>query len=197
MIADRQTLRRRLNRLAADQHGYFTAAQARQIGYSHQAQKYHVDYGNWQRVDRGLFRLPEWPVDEFDHLVRWTLWSGGVAVISHATALSVHGLGDVDPVAVHLSVPRQFRRSATGLVLHRGLPPPRHIEERDGYRVTTPGRALAETAEARLEQQWLDSAVAEALTRGLTTVRRLRDTAAELGPAAELGVDRALRAARR
>lgn len=197
MIAERQTLRRKLHRLAAQQHGYFTANQALKIGYSYQAQKHHVDYGNWLRVDRGLFRIPDWPAHEHDHLVRWTLWSGGVAVVSHATALSVHGLGDVDPAVVHLSVPRHFRRPATGLVLHRPLPPTQHIQERDGYRVTTPGRALAECAEARIEQQWLDTAVAEALARGLTTPRRLRDAAAELGPAAELGIHRALEAAGR
>ncbi|MPZ28149.1 MAG: hypothetical protein GEV12_17495 [Micromonosporaceae bacterium] len=192
MLTERQALRRRLRRLAARQHGLFTAAQAVKIGYSHQAQKHHVDYGNWLRVERGMFRIPEWPADEHDHLVRWTLWSGGVAVVSHATALSLHDLGDVDPPRVHLSVPASFRRSASGLVLHRQLPPEQHVEERDGYYVTTPARALAECAEERMEQQWLDSAVAEALGRGLTTRRRLRDAAAELGPAAELGVQRAL-----
>jgi hypothetical protein len=46
VLTDRQMLRRRLLKLAASQHGYFTAAQAREIGYSYQAQKHHADYGN-------------------------------------------------------------------------------------------------------------------------------------------------------
>lgn len=138
--------------------------------------------------------MPAWPSDEDDHLVRWTLWSGGVAVVSHATALSVHGLGDVDPSVLHLSVPPNFRRKATGLVLHRSVPPDNDIERRDGYRITTPGRALAESAGERIEQQWLDGAVAEALSRGLTTARRLRDLAAGIGPTSELGIHRALEA---
>lgn len=192
VITERQVLRRRLQSLAAEQHGYFTAAQALEIGYSYQAQKHHVSYGNWTRVDRGLFRIPEWPASEHDHLVRWTLWSGGVAVVSHATALSVHGLGDFDPAVVHLSVPAGFRRHAVGLRIHRPLPSPEDIEDRDGYRVTTPGRALAETAAERPEQEWLNGAVADAVARGLTTPRRLRDLAAKLGPAAELGIHRAL-----
>jgi hypothetical protein len=37
MPADRRDLRRQLFALAATQGGYFTAAQARQIGYSYQA----------------------------------------------------------------------------------------------------------------------------------------------------------------
>ena len=63
--------------------------------------------------------------------------------------------------------------------------------------MTTPGRALAECAEAKIEQQWLESAVNDALERGLTTPRRLRDAAAELGAVAEFGVHLALEAAGR
>jgi hypothetical protein len=194
MLTERQVLRRKLQKLVAHQHGYFTAAQAVEVGYSYQAQKHHVDYGNWTRVDRALFRIPEWPADQHDNLVRWTLWSGGVAVVTHATALAVHSLGDVDPAVVHLSIPKDFRRRAAGLVLHKPLPPASHIEERDGFCISTPGRAIAESASARIEQEWLDGAVAEALATGMTTPRRLRDIAVELGPIAELGVHRALEA---
>jgi len=193
----RLELRRELFRLAGRQHGFFTAAQAVKIGYSYQAQKYNVDAGNWLRVDRGVFRIPEWPTHPFDHLVRWTLWSGGQGVVSHASALVVHDLGEIDPAVVHLSVPAGFRRSARGIRLHRPLPPATHVEDREGYRVTTPGRALAECAEAKIEQQWLESAVNDALERGLTTPRRLRDAAAELGAVAEFGVHLALEAAGR
>ncbi|MGC4804900.1 type IV toxin-antitoxin system AbiEi family antitoxin domain-containing protein [Micromonospora sp. DT233] len=197
MLSDRLALRRRLFGLAGRQHGFFTAAQAVEVGYSHQAQKHHVDSGNWLRVGRGVFRISEWPAQQFDHLVRLTLWSGGVGVVSHASALSAHDLGEVDPGRVHLSVPTRFRRTTAGTVLHRPLPPEEHIEDRDGYRVTTPSRALAECAEARIEQQWLDSAVGDALERGLTTPRRLRDAAAQLGPTAELGIHVALTASDR
>jgi hypothetical protein len=55
MSGDRQALRQALYRLAAGQAGFFTAAQALGLGYSYQAQKYHVDHGNWVRVDRGIF----------------------------------------------------------------------------------------------------------------------------------------------
>ncbi|MEU7981196.1 type IV toxin-antitoxin system AbiEi family antitoxin domain-containing protein [Micromonospora sp. NPDC049081] len=192
-----RTNRRALFQLAARQHGYVTAAQARDTGYSYQAQKYHVDHGNWVRADRGVFRLVDWPAHPADHLVRWVLWSGAVGVVSHASALSVHDLGDLDPARVHLSVPARFRRSAPEIVLHRPLPPEADIEDREGFRVTTPSRALAECAQARIEQQWLDGAVAEALSRGLTTPRRLRAAATELGPTAELGAQTALAAAGR
>ena len=104
----RQFLRRSLYRLASGQAGYFTAAQALEIGYSYQAQKYHVDYGNWERIDRGIFRIPEWPVGLHDELARWVLWSKGRAVVSHDSAASAYGLGVANPSRIHLTVPPDF-----------------------------------------------------------------------------------------
>ncbi len=86
MAVDRRDLRRRLFNLAAEQGGYFTAAQAKRVGYSYQAQAHHVSAGNWIRIDRGLFRIAEWIPDLHDDLARWTLWSKGRGVVSHETA---------------------------------------------------------------------------------------------------------------
>ena len=83
------------------------------------AQRYHAQRGNWLRVDRGIYRIPEWPVGSREDLVRWSLWSRGRGVVSHETALSVHDLGDVDPSRCHLTVPRNFRQSDPAVVLHR------------------------------------------------------------------------------
>lgn len=183
--------------MAAEQHGYFTAAQARDVGYSYQAQKFHADHGNWVRVERGLFRLPEWPVSDDDHLVRWTLWSRGRGVISHQSALAVHNLGDVDPARIHMSVPSGFRRRSSAVTLHQRAVPSGEVEDHGGYRVTSPARAAAECAEESAPQELVDRAVAEALDQGRTTQRRLRNAAAALGPRAELGVERALMVVRR
>lgn len=184
-------------RLASEQRGYFSAAQARDLGYSYQAQKFHVDHGNWIRVDRGIFRIPEWPVSDDDQLIRWSLWSKGKAVVSHATALAAHNLGDVDPARVHLTVPANFRAKAANVVLHRGRVADSDLEDRGGYRMTTVARAIAECADDGMGQEMIDSAVIEGLAQGAVTTQRLRRAAAELGRTAELGVERALRAAGR
>src|SRR4051812_47763971 len=105
--ADRQDLQRKLARVALDQEGVFTAAQAKKAGYSHQAQHYQVERGNWQRLNRGMFRMSVWPRSSFGDCARWGIWSGGLGVISHETALSVHLRGTVaDPI--HLTVPKSF-----------------------------------------------------------------------------------------
>ena len=96
MPVDRRDLRRRLFSLASAQGGYFTAAQAKDVGYTYPAQAHHASTGNWIRVDRGLFRLGEWVPGLHDHFARWSLWSKGRAVISHETALGVHDIGEFE-----------------------------------------------------------------------------------------------------
>lgn len=199
MRRDRTDTRAALWGVASGQRGYFTAAQALEVGYSYQAQHYHVRRGNWASVDRGIYRFREFdalPGGESDHLVRWALWSKGRAIVSHTTALAVHDLGTANPSEIHLTVPPGFRQKDGAVILHRAEPAQDGIEEREGYRVTTPVRAISECAAAQMDQDAVDSAVAEALERGLTTRRRLLHAAQRLGARAELGIERALREAR-
>lgn len=193
MPADRQNLRRRLAAVAAMQSGYFSAAQALGAGYSYQAQKFHVDRGNWLRVDRGLFRLPEWPIGPHDDLVRWSLWARGRAVVSHETALAVHGLGDANPALVHLTVPASFRSSAPGVRLHRGELPASDVREAEGFRITTPVRTLLDVAAADLDLDQLATAIADAESHDPAAAKSLLARVDELGPHAALRIERALR----
>jgi predicted transcriptional regulator of viral defense system len=189
---DRQDLRRRLAAVAGTQSGYFSAAQARSIGYTYQAQKYHADRGNWLRVDRGLFRLPEWPPGPHDDLVRWALWARGRAVVSHETALAVHDLGEANPAAVHLTVPRDFRPRPPGVVLHRGIIEDADVREFEGFRVTTPLRTLVDLAASHLDLDQLARAVRDACERNPTVERELLARARHLPPRAASRLARAL-----
>jgi predicted transcriptional regulator of viral defense system len=197
VVLSDDTVRDRLWRIAGRQRGYFTAAQAVTVGYSYQAQHFHVRRRNWIRVDRGIYRFREYqelPSSETDHLVRWSLWSRGRAVVTHTPALAVAGLGTANPAEIHLTVPPGFRQKDPAVVLHRATLTDVEIEQHEGFLVTAPVRAIVECAAAAVDQDVLDSAVAEALERGMSTRRRLLHTAQELGARAELGVERAMRA---
>lgn len=189
---DRIELRRRLANLASVQSGYFTAAQALSIGYSYPAQKYHADRGTWLKVDRGLYRLSEWPVGRHDDLVRWYLWSRERAVISHETALAVYELGDVSPARVHLTVPQKFRAKGPGIVLHRDGLTGADVRNQEGFKITTPLRSLLDVAAGSLDQDLLSGAVRDGLDQGLVTRRALLSRAPEFGPHATLRIERAL-----
>ena len=196
MRIDRQVRRLQLAGVATTQSGHFTAAQALSVGYSYQAQKFHADRGNWQRLERGLFRLPEWPVGEHDDLVRTALWSRHRAVASHETALAVHDLGDVNPTIVHLTVPPSFRaRPPIGVRLHRADLPTGDVESREGFSVTTPIRTLLDAAAGTLDLDQLADILQVACERVPATKVLVMSRAEELGPRSALRIERALRVA--
>jgi predicted transcriptional regulator of viral defense system len=201
MKRDPQENARALYQVAAAQGGYFTAAQARRAGYAYSQQHFHISRGNWLKIDRGLFRLRDFPPGEREDLIRWSLWSRNQksvpqAVVSHDTALTVHELSDAMPAQIHLTVPPGFRKNVPpGCVLHKAVLTPEEIEPRTGYRATTPLRTLLDVANSPLSQEHLNRAVRDALERGLVR-RRLLETA-PCSPKSRRRLDQALAAARR
>lgn len=172
--------RRALQSIAARQGGYVTASQADEAGYSGSHLTYHVSTGQIERVGHGLYRLPEIPPDEHDDLIRLSLWSRGrsgepQAVVSHDTALLLHGLSDVLPAVVHLTVAPSFRKSApSGCVLHVGRVEPSDRVTWTVFSVTTPARTLADVAgSASVTREQFALAVRQALERGLATRKNL------------------------
>lgn len=192
MVSDRRDLRRRLFALAAEQAGYFTAAQAKAAGYSYQAQAHHVKAGNWYRVDRGLFRLAEWVPEAYDDLVRWTLWSKGRGVVSHATALSVHGVGEFESPRVDLTVPHGFTATDDAVQLFVAELPAEDVLPRTGYRVTTVLRSLIDVAAIDADSEQLARAIGDAIKAGTATPRLLRARSEQVHLRAALAIERAL-----
>lgn len=184
MPGDRQLMRQELYRLAADQVGYFTAAQAIEIGYSHQSQKYHVDRGNWTRVDRGIFRIPEWPTGPHDSLMRWVLWSKQRAVVSHDTAASAYNLGLLNPADIHLTVPPDFRMMDDYVTLHHRYLPENDRTRLDGIPVTTVLRTVVDIIETHFDDELVETVVRDALDRGMVSHRQLARRVEEMAPEA-------------
>lgn len=166
----------RIFEVAERQSGYFTASQALEAGYSYASQHYHHKVGNWVRDGWGIYRLAHFPRTAHEELVRLMLWSRDragdrQAVVSHDTALEIYAMNDVMPAQIHLTVPRGFRKNAPrGVVLHYSDLEASEIDERDGYRITTPLRTLLDTADSSRSPDLLEAATKEALRRGL--VRR-------------------------
>jgi hypothetical protein len=191
MRRDPGELRRIITRLAGAHAGLFTAAQALGAGYSYPAQHSHVQQGDWIRVDRGIFRLADWPADGRPDLVRWTLWSEGAAIISHDSALAVHELGDVVPARTHVTLPPGVRRRSGSLAIHHAAIPDADVEDHGGYRVTRPLRSLVDCAADHLEVDLLAGAIDDALRRHLVATDELL-AAAVARPGAEASLRLAL-----
>lgn len=174
--------RDRLFEIAEAQQGYFTAGQAMACGYPTSSHIYHLKVNTWQREYRGIYRLTHFPVSAEGEYVVWALWSRnrqGVpqGVFSHQTALSLYELSDLMPARLHMTVPPGFRRSAPipkVLTLYRSPLTNNEIEERQGFRVTRPIRAIADLMVASsISPDHLQVALQEGLKRGLITRKEL------------------------
>jgi predicted transcriptional regulator of viral defense system len=95
------------------------------------------------------------------------------AVVSHESALELHALSDVIPVAVHLSLPRAKRgqRPRPGVRLHTLQQPPGSSEVRtmQGVPTTSPERSIVDSLEAGTQPEQVELVIRQALDRGLTT----------------------------
>ena len=174
-----------LYRVAGAQAGYFTARQALAAGMDRSTLRHHArPGGRYERVHRGLYRLRHFPTSSHEHVVAaWIPLREAGAVVSHESALELHDLSDVIPVAVHLSLPRAKRgqRPRPGVRLHTLERPPGASEVRTvrGVPTTSPERSIVDALDAGTQPEQVELAIDQALARGLTTHRRLRAAAAE------------------
>ena len=112
--------------------------------------------------------------------------------------MAVHEISDLMPAKIHMTVPPGFRKTPSPvIVLHRDRLAPHEIEQRDGFRVTTPLRTLIDAARVAVDPERLSAAVRNAIQKGLLADRLIEAAVTTLqGPGAER-LHRALQEARR
>jgi len=169
---------------AYHQGGYFTSAQARERAVSSQLLSHHVRQGRFERLRRGLYRIPGFPSSQHDEIrEKWLAVGPEKALVSHESALALLELSDNIPDQVHLLVPRRHRglRRPAGVVLHT-RPDDEIIESvwREGMPATAPARTLIDVA-SELQPEQAALAARQALGRGLLTRRQLEREAARRG----------------
>ena len=121
---------------AAEQHGYVTTRDARDLGINPTQLRLLAARGPLDQVGRGAYRVRVSPWREHDDLAEAVAWSLGRGVVSHESALVLHGLSDVNPSRVHLTVPRENHPRAAGGDLYR-------MHRRRRSRPSCRGRRLA------------------------------------------------------
>ena len=176
----------RLFEVAAPQDGYFTVRQAADAGYSPQLLLKHVHAGRVSRAQRGIYRLVHFPAGDHDELVIAWLWSEHAGVVSHQTALALHGLSDVLPAHVHLTLPHEWRRRRfrvpADVVLHHADVPPADRAWFGAVPTTSARRSLNDCAREGLSPELLRQAAQQAIRRGLVGSAELGDLDKALAP---------------
>jgi predicted transcriptional regulator of viral defense system len=159
--------------IAASQEGAFTTRQAADAGYSPPLLAHHQKTGRIARIRRGIYRLVHFPPGEHEELVTAWLWSDTKGVLSHHTALALHGLSDLLPAQIHLTLPLHWRRRRfrvpRGFVLHHADVPRDERAWIGAVPVTSVRRTLNDCAAAGLSPDLLRQGAKQALARGLVT----------------------------
>ena len=168
------------------QDGLFTTQQAAEAGYSPQLLVHHVRIRRVIRVCRGVYRLVHFPAGEHEDLAVVWLWSAREGVFSHQTALALHGLSDVLPARVHLTLPLAWRRRRLrvplGVDLHCADISQHERAWMGPVPATTPARTLRDCARNELSPDLLRTAAQQALLRGLVARDDLADVEEALAP---------------
>ena len=164
-----------LYEIASTQEGYFSRKQAAEAGYSSPLLYRHIKGGKFSRSVRGVYRLVYFPPGDHEDLVTIWLWSGRQGVFSHETALALHGLSDVLPARIYLTLPARWStrrlRLPKGVVAHYA-----DVQEQErswvgSVPVTKPVRALHDCVASHLSPELLKQALDDGLKRGLFAAR--------------------------
>jgi predicted transcriptional regulator of viral defense system len=181
----------RLHAIALEQHGIFTASQARTAGVAADTVVKMVKRGRLERLAHGLYRDCGAPATRWTPYITAVLWPiGATGVLSHETALAMMELSDANPARTHITVPQRHRprrrRPPPGVVLHFADLPPADVGSVEGLPATTAARTIRDCAQANLgpalirqaiedgrRTGWLAPTAADALVAELTNDGKL------------------------
>ncbi len=178
--------------IAEEQHGYFSARQAREAGVNPMAVVMMAGRGAVERTSHGVYRVVRFPLGPLGQYVEASLWPHGTrGVISHESALALYEMSDVNPSKLHITVPCKFRirRKVPGyLVVHHADLPLHEIQPFEGIPVTAPERTIRDCHARHLSRGLIRQAIDDARRQGYLSMRgaaRLQDELGRPGPEGE------------
>jgi predicted transcriptional regulator of viral defense system len=182
--------------LATDQYGYVATDDARELGVSPRRLKLLAERGSLSRVAQGLYRFPPGvvPVTALDQYMEATLWPAGRGVVSHETALAVYELSDVNPVKVHVTVPRDYRirrkEVPAVFVFHHADLTEAEMTRYEGIPIVTPERAIRDAHAGHLGEALIAQAIDDGERGGLLTQTQVDALREQIGVTAGVGMRR-------
>jgi predicted transcriptional regulator of viral defense system len=169
--------------IANEQGGYVTAAQGARIGVPQAQLARLAESGDLRRVRWGVYAMRHAQHRLEDEISAWLAldrerlpWQRGrepAAVLSHASAASLHNLGTVIPQLPALTVPPARRRSSRGKGIDLHVAPLSdkdwewlRIDEAVRLPVTTPSRTIVDLIAIGEEPSYIARAIRESLHDG-------------------------------
>ena len=94
----------RVLKYAEENNGYITSKEAENLGVNSTFLSNLVNHKKIERVGTGIYKLPEYPIDNFYILSK----SSKNMCYSHATALYLHNMSDRIPLVYDITVPYNY-----------------------------------------------------------------------------------------
>ena len=157
--------------LAADQYGYVTPRDVRNLGFDPERLGELRKRNQLEWVARGVYRVPLIPATPLDPYMLATLWPQGTrGTISHATALDLYGLSDVNPEKIHITVRtdhRPRRGTPRQYVVHHEDLDASEKTYYEGIPIVTPAKAIRQAAQDHIGPALVRQAIDDGRRRGL------------------------------
>lgn len=164
---------RDIGRIAHEQHGVFSRAQALELGGSRESIGGRLSSGRWEEVLPSIYAVVGAPLSWKGRAMAASLWSAPDGALSHRTAGMLLGLEGLRYVPLEVSCLRGIR--SPGPLVHRPRRlPGSHLMMFDGIRTTTPVRTLIDLC--AVCRPWeAEAAFDSALSDGLVGRAELRE----------------------
>ena len=147
--------------LAARQHGVVTRGQLLALGYSPEAIKHRIARGRLHPIWAGVYAVGRPDVTREGMWMAAVLAAGRGAVVSHASAAALWGIGEYERGEIEVTVPKARRVRRPGIRAHRRDLTRRDIGRYRGIPVTSPACTLIDVA-PRLPRSRVERSVNEA-----------------------------------
>ena len=165
---------RRLEQLAADQHGVIGIEQAHEAGLTNSQISHRLRTTRWRLVRPRVYRLAGTPLTWKARLMAECLAAGEDALASHRAAARLWDLRGLRSDSIEITVGRHRLGATRSARLHRcNLLVAEDRRQVDSIPVTGPELTLLHLA-GQLPLRQTDGLIDDALRKGLTTLPRLR-----------------------
>ena len=172
-MTDHLSLEARIGMVASRQAGAFSRAQALALGATRSSIQRRLASGLWVRAHPGVYVIAGIPQSWMLDLWCALLAIGDQAVVTHETALWLHGVRCVAPRPLTFTAPHGSHPYVTGAVVHQiDDLSPRRVTDVAGLRVSTSARAIVEVA-ATLGPRRLELALDELLAAKRTSLAQV------------------------
>lgn len=161
--------------LASSQWGLLTTPQARGLGVTAAQLARLAEQGALARLQHGVYAVAGVPFDRHRGLqAAWLsldprhsayerLLAPELAVVSHASAAALHGIGNLDADDFEFTVAGRKQSRQADVRIHRGVIPGSDWTQVSGLPVTTPARTVSDLAAAGIDGGHLAVAARDAI----------------------------------